>query len=744
MEFYCLNCKHNLCLQCKEKHVIDVQTADHVIFSKEEKNKYKCTEQIKKRQPDKSFEFPVCFLCKHNLESPKRDIASLKDEELEVIVKRAYQPQNIEHRCFQCMRGEAEFNCFVCRIDLCLECKKIHAIYIDTIDYNVAISREKFEFLNQEIYERDPDKMYDMFCNSCKLPVYFNCKKHIENKMAEKETSLQSQLFVMNTLGFSTQFRVRQCFKCRGDTEFYCFMCRNDLCKRCKEMHTIDQDTIDHDIVIYREKFKISKQEFCERHPDEMYDTFCQTCKLPLCVQCRYLEHIKHELIDIGNAYQTNRQQHREIFHNIRWKAQCNYSCFLLEEIKSDLETRQSKISNLFSKMKRKAQTLKDFIDSGIFAIKVRYNILQQQNRKVIRHLTIMDKNEKILEQSANKPVQFLSLRKKTCVREMYRTSSATQRFLLFASEEINVKNIIALLTDIKITATDKRQLKNECLLKQVISPVLHRSVNITGISGVVHISTGALDMVCISDWENNLLFTNKEGDTGIYKLPHIDISKLWGLHTFNRACDLIFIDSFDNINKLTKYDTSVTKLIKKREPWTLRCVYCSPYNGDLLVGMCRYDTDTAKVIRYNETGTLIQTIQYYMYNMGQVLYKSPEYITENRNGDVVVSDWNRAVVVTDRDGTHRFSYTGLASGSQLLPRGICTDTLSNILVCDRSLNAIHVIDWNGYFLAFIRTKQDGIESPHGLGYQAKSHLLWVGSYESNRVCVYRYLCRQN
>ncbi|XP_062573649.1 uncharacterized protein LOC134235522 isoform X2 [Saccostrea cucullata] len=742
MEFYCLNCKHNMCLQCKEKHAIDVQTAKHYVWSNEEKNEYMFTEQVKKRQPDRSVNIPVCSQCKYKLNFHNIDITHLMGIEPEIrIMWSDYQDEG--PRCYQC-RWREEFTCSVCRTGLCLECKDIQTIDIDTIDYNIVIYREKCEFILKEIFERHPSKMYNIFCNSCKLPVCFNCKKHIENKIEERETSLETQHYVMNTptLELSTQSKVRQCFKCRGDAEFYCFMCRNDLCEQCKEIHTIDLDTIDHHIVIYREKFKISKQEFCERHPDNMYDTFCQTCKLPICVQCRDPEHKKHELIDLGNAYQTNRQQHKEIFHNIRWKTQCNYSCFLLEEIKSDLKTRQSEIPNLYLKMKTKAQTLKDFIDSGIFAIKVRYSKLQQRNRKVIRYLTIMDKNEKILEQSANKPVQFLSLRKKTCVREMYGTSRATQQFLLFAAEEINRKDIIALLTDIKIIATDKRQLKNECLLKQVISPVLHRSVEITGLSGVIHISTGALDLVCISDWENNLLLTNKEGDTDIYKLPHINISKLWGLHTFNRARDLIFIDSFNNINKLTKYDNSVTQVIKKREPWTLRCVYCSPCNGDLLVGMCRYDTNTAKVIRYNETGKLIQTIQYY--NMGQVLYKSPEYITENRNGDVVVSDWNCAVVVTDRDGRHRFSYTGLASGSQLLPRGICTDTLSNILVCDRRLNAIHVIDWNRYFLAFIRTKQDGIESPHGLGYQANSHLLWVGSYNSNRVCVYRYLCRQN
>lgn len=43
-----------------------------------------------------------------------------------------------------------------------------------------------------------------------------------------------------------------------------------------------------------------------------------------------------------------------------------------------------------------------------------------------------------------------------------------------------------------------------------------------------------------------------------------------------------------------------------------------------------------SKVIRYNKTGKEIQTIQF---NKRQQLLKQPLYITENNNGDVVVSD---------------------------------------------------------------------------------------------------------
>lgn len=47
-----------------------------------------------------------------------------------------------------------------------------------------------------------------------------------------------------------------------------------------------------------------------------------------------------------------------------------------------------------------------------------------------------------------------------------------------------------------------------------------------------------------------------------------------------------------------------------------------------------------------------------------------PRYITENNNGDIVVTDFDigpGAVVVTNENGSHRFSFTGHPSGSELL-----------------------------------------------------------------------------
>ncbi|XP_061193662.1 uncharacterized protein LOC133201885 [Saccostrea echinata] len=267
---------------------------------------------------------------------------------------------------------------------------------------------------------------------------------------------------------------------------------------------------------------------------------------------------------------------------------------------------------------------------------------------------------------------------------------------------------------------------------------VLQKSVRVTGVSHGRHISRVSSDRVWISDDYNNLILTNTAGD----KLHHLrGIRSDYGGHTVNNDGDLIYIDSHRNINKLSTENTVKTPLIKYNTgPWYPLCVYSSPSTGDLLVGMCRYDTYTGKVVRYNSTGEYIQTIQYdNNNNTGQRLYSYPRYITENRNGDVTVSDWGRnAVVVTERGGSHRFSYTGPPSGSGLDPRGICTDALSHILVCDDITQSVQMLDSDGHFLTQIQTSPHGINRPRGLSYDDTTHLLWVGSLITNTVNIYR------
>ena len=148
--------------------------------------------------------------------------------------------------------------------------------------------------------------------------------------------------------------------------------------------------------------------------------------------------------------------------------------------------------------------------------------------------------------------------------------------------------------------------------------------------------------------------------------------------------------------------------------------------------------------MRYNNTGKHTQTIPHN--KTAQTLYRDPCYITENNNGDVVVSDIsglnNGAVVVTTREGVHRFSYTGYP------PRGVYTDALSNILVCDTLFRTVVMLSRDGEVLKYLLTVQSiGNEAffPRSLSYDLHTHCLWVESgprFGVSQLSVYRHINR--
>lgn len=275
--------------------------------------------------------------------------------------------------------------------------------------------------------------------------------------------------------------------------------------------------------------------------------------------------------------------------------------------------------------------------------------------------------------------------------------------------------------------------------------PELIKLFTMRGLAFCNHITCVTSNIAWISDGYY-LILTNKTGHELKRKgfLNHRE-----GEHTINSNNELIYIDEKDNIMVLSNdMETAIT--FKESTDFTLStmCIYWSPITGDLLAGILDLNTKTGRVNRYNQNGKETQVI--HRDNTGEEIFSCPRYAAENNNGDIVVCDYGSvdecgAVVVTEREGIHRFTYTGHPSGSALWPRGICTDALSHILVCDGYKNTIQIISTHRQFLSNLRTRTSSIYevSPYCLGYDVKTHLLWVGSKHQRNICVYRYLLPQ-
>eukprot|EP00105_Crassostrea_gigas_P036939 XP_019921087.1 PREDICTED: uncharacterized protein LOC105324301 isoform X2 [Crassostrea gigas] len=547
----------------------------------------------------------------------------------------------------------------------------------------------------------------------------------------------------------SSPYGVNQCSKCPGDTAYHCVSCPCDLCPQCKENHVKDLQTIDHDVVSHRDKINyIPTQEICVRHPSHVYTKYCEPCQVPVCFHCR--KHKTHRQLDVGTSYKTKRQQHRGTIHTIRSEA-LFYRPVLLTGIKADVKTCHTEFSPLQSEMLTKAQRLKDLINYVVYDLL--NNVLcyfdfkhrcKKQKIKMIRHIGRLRRYEHRYVQPAFtfSALQFLSFTK-TALPQIHLTLHTSQ---LSMTESLNKEDVMESLSAIQITERGNRRVGNQCLLKLTSGAELHQSLTLTGVDRCFHISCVTSDRVWVSYFDNLMLT-----DTTGVPLHRVEYSCHGvGLHTVNSESELIYIDRNYNINKLSKDMKTTTTFIERTDStWRPLSVYWSPSTGDLLVGMRNDDTETGKVTgkvtRYNQSGQLTQTIQYH--NTGRGLYSKPRYITENNNGDVVVSDYDiesHAVVVTERGGRHRFSYTGPPSGSGLFPWGICTDALSHILVCDSTTKTVQMINKDGRFLSHLLTESQEMGRPYSLSYDVNTHRLWVGSLWDNKVRVYRYITRQD
>lgn len=196
-------------------------------------------------------------------------------------------------------------------------------------------------------------------------------------------------------------YKVRQCLKCAGDTEYSCLSCPSDLCAECRENHIHDLDTIDHNVVIYRGKINqnSAEHEVCPKHSDNDYEMYCEPCELPVCFYCA--EHRTHKWRNIQRVYQIKRQHHSKTFQNIRNQA-ILYMRVYLPEIKADVKFCHTQFCLYRSKMLAKVQKIINGLGEELHNVNFKHTCLTQKI-KTMKHLTIIQSFVQKYEQSGRK-----------------------------------------------------------------------------------------------------------------------------------------------------------------------------------------------------------------------------------------------------------------------------------------------------------------------------------------------------
>ncbi|XP_062621401.1 tripartite motif-containing protein 2-like [Saccostrea cucullata] len=552
---------------------------------------------------------------------------------------------------------------------------------------------------------------------------------------------------------------------CERNCEFYCNPCHQRLCKQCSEEHLKSPENKNHEVVLYQQRKQQLPVEKCKIYPTKDVDMLCEECQVPLCSKCATMgDHERHKFVDLEAVYAEKFALFQQEISKIQ-EYFLPTSQDLQKEIKKDSSEIKHIMDNIRTSMKTEGESLKSLVDT---VISENMKQLDQIEHSLLEDLNVQDKTmddyitylhnivKKLHRCLSSTETQKLMSEKKPKIQSIPETTKPVTPG--FTAGQYTKSDVTKLLGKIHVpnTKVEKREIrpiervyntamkpthkqmkedrkksdeKQTMSLSASVTKV--REFNVPGVDSVHHVSLDQSDRLWISDSDGNLVQTDLQGNV----IQKIKTNGGLGYHTVTQDRDLIFTDQNKKvINRITQ-DNNITEFIKTGD-WEPLSIYSSHINGDLLVGMVTDGERQAKVTRYNKTGKELQNIQWD--NKGQGLYNSPCYITENINGDICTSDLlNRAVVVVNKSGQHRFSYTG--QGSEFDPFGICTDILGHILVCDYVSETVHLLDQDGQFLSLLLTQQQGVRRPRSVCVDDENNL-YVGQFKTNTLTVYKYL----
>ena len=546
--------------------------------------------------------------------------------------------------------------------------------------------------------------------------------------------------------------KVKQCFQCEGFTGYYCHNCNHGLCFSCKLVHIASFETRSHYVTLYREKFDtLLKQERCVKDEDRNYDKFCTKCDIPVCFHCR--KHRTHNQTNIRTEYKNKRNKNKDIFIKIRSEFLLNaraLSFSIKSDVKTDIHRCHEAFSNFPVEIATKKQKLEDLFDNvqmlkeirDDIAIILKQKLLEQKSKQIssmIKHIARVQQYDIKAEELVSRPVKFLRFVKSRQFLEINYIPYVAQQTFPFFTQDRNIENLLEFLLIIKIGKMRKQKEKKENLLEICFpEPYLDDWIRRYDLESCCHISCVRQGFVWVSD-ERKLILANSDGRC-LAKVDDAFCSRS-GTHTLNTKSELIYIAEDLNINRLAYIEKMECNMLIQREDgdWEPLSLFCSKESGDILVAMISRTSDACKIVIYTEKGINISQFE-------SKDYKKPIFITENTNKDILVSDAEySAVVVSNREGRHRFSYKGHPPESGLDPRGICTDLFSNILVC--TSGTVQMIDKDGQFLIDIfwvpYTYMFDFD-PISLCYEVDRNVVWIGLHDEYKtILVSRHIDRK-
>ncbi|XP_011435777.3 uncharacterized protein [Magallana gigas] len=523
----------------------------------------------------------------------------------------------------------------------------------------------------------------------------------------------------------------------------YCDFCHVNLCKLCIADH-ISDGYDKHKIVPFQERRSTLIYPKCGKHPHKNCDLQCKNCNdIFVCSSCTASEtHKGHIFVEVSEVYTTKKNAIADEANKLENLISPTY-----EEIALDLENQLANLDGGYEKittaMSKQGEQWHREIDIVINKMKAEISEIKVKHRDLLKkHLDEIKQTQALIKQSL---LAIEELKKST---EVSPTIEYSSKIIEFSKLPPKVKvtlptfipkpldheklyNMFGQITPLS-TATEENVLSlnqpNTSVKKLLDEPEL-----------VATIQTGYEKLRSVTYLNEDCVWTfGSTKDVKCFNIKGVLLHTVSNKSeqrpndiTVDRDGNLLFCDGTSStVNKVK--NGQIEELIRL-QGWSPGYL-CVTSNGDLLVTMFSGDKTQSKAVRYSGS-TAKQTIQFD--DEDKPLYSgniNAKHITENRNHDICVADYEaKAVVVVNQNGKLRWRYIGHPSVTKkepLEPVGITTDSQSRILTADCHNHCIHILDQNGQFLCYIDNCD--LEYPYGLCVDNNDNLFVSEHFKGN------------
>ena len=516
------------------------------------------------------------------------------------------------------------------------------------------------------------------------------------------------------------------CDTCIGDkptpAKFHCNTCGDALCATCKIRHLKSKGSRHHSIVPYEEKLdpKLIVGLLCHTHLQNASEYWCETCSAQICLSCITKEHQGHTICNMTTRLSEQRDAMVKELKVLRdstvpeWEDALIKTQEIIPEYTDEVDKideelvarakdmhtlvdtilfqRRQSLQQITAAHKEKLQDQEKYLSDRLQQMKDAVQRYEEQLIHAEPDVFLQFEPESIKEEEKpplpvptgaslpvfskgnddTKPLEdffgqisesYIELQKKAAALPIYPSASAenTKLFQHFATPDT--------------MSTSKSLMLTPSLVSRP-----------TFGFGFSNVADNDSDLTLIRTGGHTLQLMDREGSVK----AKIDIMCSCNSIALTPNGDIIM--SCKNCIKLlvVSRDGEIRKL------FDTECVpsgVCCLQNGDYIVTF-KYDNTVAK---YSSTGNIKQ-------KFNSIVFKEPSAVAASKvNQDIYIVNLNKNLTIVGSDGRLHQVYSGQGWG-KFTPSDVCADLNGHILITDKNINRIHILDWDCRFIQYIPT----------------------------------------